>query len=366
MALMPTRPPMAAMGFMLGMVVLTTGMTTTRSAAAQLGVLATFAGSTGTDGFPCYADRAQNAACRTGNLCDQSLRCRDMWTTCLRSVWASEAAYSEHTTDAQRSAVLSHADLNLVASQPKGRSPVLDSQVLVAASDDLIVVAIGGTDSVRDGLWDLGTATIPLDPDLPCLRGDEPGCARIHTGFAAYSNDIMPFVLTNVRAELKKSRRPVHLVGHSLGGAVAQFVAYKLVRDERVAVDAVVTFGSPKLGNGEFRKLYDSVLKYATQRWVNDDDLVPNFPFRPEYERAGQQIYMDYAANEGAGFNTGVLYCTNPWCDPMLPPTLEVDSSDHEKGFTATSFDYHSLMLSYLVMIEGFVPCGHPLRSACR
>ena len=70
----------------------------------------------------------------------------------------------------------------------------------------------------------------------------------------------------------------LHIAGHSLGGALATLAAVDLMqRGWQVA--AVVTFGSPKVGQRQFRELYQQLqLSKCTVRFVNQADLVPCAP----------------------------------------------------------------------------------------
>lgn len=71
--------------------------------------------------------------------------------------------------------------------------------------------------------------------------------------------------------------KPVTVCGHSLGGALTTLCAYDL----KVAgydVQAVYTYGSPRVGNKSFAKKYNRLLKKITHRVVNNNDIVPRIP----------------------------------------------------------------------------------------
>ena len=70
----------------------------------------------------------------------------------------------------------------------------------------------------------------------------------------------------------------LHIAGHSLGGALATLAAVDLSqRGWQVA--AVVTFGSPKVGQRQFRELHQQLqLSECTARFVNQADPVPRVP----------------------------------------------------------------------------------------
>ena len=70
----------------------------------------------------------------------------------------------------------------------------------------------------------------------------------------------------------------LHIAGHSLGGGLATLAAVDLTqRGWQVA--AVVTFGSPKVGQRQFRELYQQLqMGKCTVRFVNRADPVPWVP----------------------------------------------------------------------------------------
>ena len=70
----------------------------------------------------------------------------------------------------------------------------------------------------------------------------------------------------------------LHIAGHSLGGALATLAAVDLTHRGWQVV-AVVTFGSPKVGQRQFRELYEQLqLSKCTVRFVNQADPVPWVP----------------------------------------------------------------------------------------
>jgi hypothetical protein len=65
--------------------------------------------------------------------------------------------------------------------------------------------------------------------------------------------------------------------GHSIGGAIAQMLAYKM-KLFNVDINAkMITFGSPKPAGSQ---LNDVLIPAYSQRWINVDDAVPNIPPR--------------------------------------------------------------------------------------
>lgn len=131
-----------------------------------------------------------------------------------------------------------------------------------------IIVAFRGTYSITNTIVDLSTVPqeyvpypAPDDPDSPTPSSRDPNpnndtskCANctVHMGFMASWRNARTVVLPALRAARQQyPDHRVHLVGHSLGGAVAALAALEVRlglgwRDVRVT-----TFGEPRVGNAE-------------------------------------------------------------------------------------------------------------------
>ncbi|KAK3695024.1 Alpha/Beta hydrolase protein [Podospora appendiculata] len=124
-------------------------------------------------------------------------------------------------------------------------------------SKPAIIVAFRGTYSITNTIIDLSTVPqeyVPYpspdddnDDDTPTKK-----CANctVHMGFLASWRSARELVLPALKtARAKHPGYPVHLVGHSLGGAVAALAALEL----RVSLGwrdvTVTTFGEPRIGN---------------------------------------------------------------------------------------------------------------------
>lgn len=156
-----------------------------------------------------------------------------------------------------------------------------DTQALVEKmADGKFAILFPGTASARDWLTDLEVRKVQWG-------GGSFGAGRVHRGFVkAYDS---------VRAGLVHLLPPgVSLViaGHSLGGALATLCAEDLAGDYPVA--DVITFGSPRVGNGAFARHYNAILADRTVRLVNAGDPVPHVPWLlGTYRHVHTQHYLD-------------------------------------------------------------------------
>eukprot|EP00003_Mantamonas_plastica_P009077 TRINITY_DN1831_c0_g1_i1.p1 TRINITY_DN1831_c0_g1~~TRINITY_DN1831_c0_g1_i1.p1 ORF type:complete len:978 (-),score=317.97 TRINITY_DN1831_c0_g1_i1:654-3566(-) len=129
--------------------------------------------------------------------------------------------------------------------------------------DGVTTVAFAGTDSLNDVLVD--ASFIPVD-----FFG-----GRVHRGFYQRAMEIplIPII------DLLDQKRPVNLVGHSLGGSIAVIVLLRLFEERPSLVQQYVqchTFGMPQVGDTNFSKnIARNNLTGLFHHFVNSGDLVP-------------------------------------------------------------------------------------------
>jgi triacylglycerol lipase len=110
---------------------------------------------------------------------------------------------------------------------------------------------------------------------------------RVHLGFAEAATQLWP----EIRRLLGDPSRvmPLWVTGHSLGGAMATLASVRLM-SEGYDVRAVYTYGSPRVGDRDFRDCYE----LPNYRFVNHNDLVPHLPFRWCYKHVGHVKLLDH------------------------------------------------------------------------
>jgi triacylglycerol esterase/lipase EstA (alpha/beta hydrolase family) len=85
----------------------------------------------------------------------------------------------------------------------------------------------------------------------------------------------------------------VTIMGHSLGGALATLCA-DFLATAGMPIANVVTFGSPRVGNGKFARGYNEELADLTLRIVNARDPVPHVPWMlGTYRHVATQVYLN-------------------------------------------------------------------------
>ena len=201
-------------------------------------------------------------------------------------------------------------------SPPTGPASITATQGFVCRRDGTTIVAFAGTDPgmVKTVLTD--AQTVPDD-------------AGMHFGFR--------HALDAVWMQLRAAVPPdtvgrLFMTGHSLGAAIAVLAAMRLQSDVNLTVDAVYTFGLPRVGGSKFNDLYEPILGARTFRLVNGDDPVPSVP-PPllEYRHVGRSLFCTH----GGTFDPGLAPATQLNDLPTFA-RVETDYAGHILGELAT------------------------------
>ena len=113
--------------------------------------------------------------------------------------------------------------------------------------------------------------------DLICNGGNN-HCGKVHKGFYNYYKNIQEVFLRVIEYNLHKLDE-IHISGYSLGGSCV-IAALEASYIDNCPPITVVTFGSPRVGNLKFTKLFNKRI-HKSIRVVNDFDPVPRvFSFR--------------------------------------------------------------------------------------
>jgi triacylglycerol lipase len=140
----------------------------------------------------------------------------------------------------------------------------IDNEYAVVASNHMLtVIAFAGTDDWGD---------VVDDADFISEKHD--GFGKVHGGFMGSYQKVSGLITQYLR-EVHYAGTPIMCVGHSKGGAMAQICALDLWNKGLRDVSKIVTFGSPRVGKGEFARR-SKVFKH--DRYVNGKDPVPRVP----------------------------------------------------------------------------------------
>lgn len=186
--------------------------------------------------------------------------------------WAAQLAYETETPDKMRdiAAAWGFGALEplIVQLDTGGIVTVTDTRGFVAAGDQATIVGFSGTDPPVLANW-----ITNFDATMT-LHGRE----RIHAGFLRATLAVRPMLESALRRH-HTSGRPLYVVGHSLGAALAVVAARLIASEGPLSVSGVYAFGMPRTGDKAFSEACGVLLGSRIYRLVHGDDIVPGVPF---------------------------------------------------------------------------------------
>lgn len=139
-----------------------------------------------------------------------------------------------------------------------------DTQAYITHNDELVLIAVRGTQQSADFLRDADALQVPF----------EEGVGRVHRGFYGAAKKTAAFVTSYL--DRFHAGQKLLICGHSLGGAVALLLSEILRR--RAGFDYTIqlyTYGAPRAADATFTKNAEALVHY---RMVNHNDPIPSVP----------------------------------------------------------------------------------------
>ena len=177
----------------------------------------------------------------------------------------------------------------------------------------IVVIAFAGTTSITDVSVDLALWQTPWESG-PVDRKLRP---RVHSGFARQWSGVKEPILKTF-ASLKEFDQ-VYIIGHSLGGGVGVLCAAELKQSGRLPRNVpltVMTFGTPKIGNLGFERLYDRLVRFSFH-FENLGDPIPKGP-SVNYWPVGHRIPL--ANDKLLSFKRRVMDTVGQTCNACAKP----------------------------------------------
>ena len=158
------------------------------------------------------------------------------------------------------------------------------TQCYVANNDKFAIVAFRGSEiwKKRES-FDLNRVIADLKTDIDIRLTDWPQGGKVHRGFKKGLDEVWLDLLPHI-SKLQGEGCRIWVTGHSLGAALATLFASRYGK-----VAGVYTFGSPRVGNADF-KAHINVKIY---RIVNNEDIVPWVPPPGLYVHVGELKFID-------------------------------------------------------------------------
>jgi len=147
-----------------------------------------------------------------------------------------------------------------------------ETQAFVGSSTGNIVVAFRGSTNIPNWIDNLNFAK---KKEYPKCSGCE-----VHGGFYDAWTSVQDNVVAAVKSEVKSQpSAKIFVTGHSLGAAMAVLAAAELHYTQGYPIEAVYTYGEPRVGNTAFKNFYNqgTHLSWRVTHW---QDPVPHLPLQ--------------------------------------------------------------------------------------
>tara|TARA_Y100000817_G_scaffold48374_2_gene34370 strand:- start:552 stop:1883 length:1332 start_codon:yes stop_codon:yes gene_type:complete len=181
-------------------------------------------------------------------------------------------------------------------------------QAYVVTEMDKIIVAFRdtGSDKRWERILNMLTDARATLKKMSYLDDSELSEIKAHEGFVSEYMLFREKVIEYVDMHPEKE---VHVVGHSLGGALATLASFDIASSLNREVNTV-TFGAPRVGTSDFRNAFDE-LPINLFRVVVANDPIARVPgMLIPYEHVGQLIQIDESGDmfEPSDINTAILF----------------------------------------------------------
>lgn len=198
----------------------------------------------------------------------------------------------------------------------KGQAFVGLSLPDIKTSSPAIVVGFRGSANLRNWISDLSFAKMSAYEKCN-------GC-EVHSGFYKAWKALAPGVVTEVlRLHAAAPSAQLFVTGHSLGASLAVLAASELHYSQNLTINAVYTYGEPRVGNKAFHGFYSNG-SHVSWRLTHNRDPVPSLP--PKlfgFQHIRQEVF--YNAD-----STSYRLCDNSGEDPKCSDgVLSFNPDDH-------------------------------------
>lgn len=167
--------------------------------------------------------------------------------------------------------------------------PGIGTHCFVLYDERAVIVVFRGTQI--DKFWE---TVIDIVIDLKAIAIPDDAGGLVHAGFLKAMLQVWDGVRAHVGALVDGGRRTLWVAGHSMGGALATLAADRLARTPGVEVRGLYTYGSPRVGDENFRQRLDAIgLGPKTYRVVNNLDAVARVPPELVYKHVGLLKFID-------------------------------------------------------------------------
>jgi hypothetical protein len=175
------------------------------------------------------------------------------------------------------------SDLATDMNPDRGLAEVSIGLIVQAANTGDVVIAIRGTQGILEWIHDFEFLQVPC-PFLPGAGHTDDGFTAMYLSLSTGPRAGSPSVVKALPTlPFTPPLTSLTICGHSLGGALATYLALDVAANSPFHDPIAYTFASPRTGDALFASTFDQVVT-ASERIANRLDLVPQLPPPPAYE----------------------------------------------------------------------------------
>ena len=181
-------------------------------------------------------------------------------------------------------ASISANDLATDLNPARGNDRVPIGLILQAAGGGEAVIAIRGTEGIKEWVQDAKFIAVPC-PFLSSAGHTEDGFTAMYKSMTIDTASSPTPVVQGLSKLPWRGVTSLTICGHSLGGALATLLALDVAANAAPPFNnpRVYTYASPRTGDSQFVTTYDHLVP-NTVRIANRMDLVPKLPLPPLYD----------------------------------------------------------------------------------
>ncbi len=175
----------------------------------------------------------------------------------------------------------------------------------VSAQKEL-VAAIRGTDTILEWLHDASFLMVPT-PIASAHGLSEDGFTAVYRSLRIGRGNGTSSIKDSIQANLADgAATTVTVCGHSLGAALASYLALDVGLNTSCKAPTVYTYASPRTGDHRFADSFNAAIA-SSYRIANRQDLVPKLP--PILPLTYEHVNTEYDLNPTYGAIAGTIAC---------------------------------------------------------
>jgi len=154
--------------------------------------------------------------------------------------------------------------------------------IIINPESNIIIITFRGTDSIIDCYYDLKFLKRHIDFSN----------IEIHDGFFNQLMSVYNEILESLNELFNiNSLYNIYITGHSAGAGQSTILSYLLSKKYHDKIIKLITFGSPRIGNYEWKEAFNNTKNILYYRITNEGDIITSIP-NIYYYHVGINIHL--------------------------------------------------------------------------